>query len=39
MEAKMMNMKAFFALYGISIVFIFTYLWAISTVIELVQGA
>ena len=35
----MMNMKAFFALYGISIAFIFAYLWAISMVIEFVQKA
>jgi hypothetical protein len=33
----MMNMKAFAALYGISLVFIFAYCWVLSLVVEIVK--
>jgi hypothetical protein len=33
----MMNMKAFAALYGISLVFIFAYCWVLSLVVKAVE--
>lgn len=33
----MMNMKAFAALYGISLVFIFAYCWMLGVLIEFVK--